>query len=348
MRNSILKNASASFHVFAAAPFLFAAFALDQMPAYGNEAATAEAAELKQADTAFYRAFEQRNLWEMSQLWLQADYVSAIHPAHATPFLNWDNVRMSWRQTFAHNRDIKIRQRAGFVHSIGSVAWVIDSTRFESIQTQTGQPILMDNVLATKIFEKHGNQWRLVHYHAHLPNLDMQAQAHEHSDIRGKATAGLADGITQATSDFYKAFAQRDLGAMGQVWAQSDYVSAVHPDYPAPFLGWDQVKTSWRQTFAYSRDIRIHPYVAENPISGPGSGMFATAQFDPIGHWPALHVRNAGSVAWIIDSIRFDAVQTETRQPIHIDNVLTTQIFEKHQDTWLLVHFHAHRGPSAH
>ncbi|MGI9303223.1 MAG: nuclear transport factor 2 family protein [Gammaproteobacteria bacterium] len=275
--------------------------------------------EIKSADAAFFQAFSGRDLWAMGRLWAKTDYVSAIHPARATPFLNWDAVRMSWKQTFAHNRNIKLHQRAGSLHIAGDIAWIIDSTRFEAIQTQTGQPILMNNILATKIFEKHGHKWLLVHYHAHLPKFATRSHAHGTVPVPA-AVPKLPHDVKQADDSFSKAFIQRDIAAMSQVWEEADEVSAIHPDYPAPFLGWRNVRVSWQQTFDYSRDIRLDTRV-----------------------W---HYHSVGPVVWIIESAQFDAVQTQTHQPIRLQNVLTTKIFEKTPHRWTLVHFHAHRGPT--
>src|SRR5215831_7100536 len=126
--------------------------------------------ELKLANEAFDKAFTDRDIWAMSQLWSRDDGVSAVFPAKAKPYFGWDDVRRGWQESFDHNRDIKIKSLAGAIfakgNNEGDIAWIIDSTQFESFQTQTGQPVLMPNVLSTKVFERQNGKWLLVHYHA--------------------------------------------------------------------------------------------------------------------------------------------------------------------------------------
>ena len=305
---------------FSAIMILASTSAIAQGPA-GEEGdyVSQVAIDVRLANERFYEAWTNRDLWAMSRVWVKEDYVSAIHPAHFTLFQNWDNVRKSWKQTFDHNRDIKIRMLAGALHVAGDVAWVIDSTRFEAFQTQTGQPILMNNILTTKIFENHGDKWLLVHYHAHLPKFTTQANLHEQPPEGGTGVR-LPDAAEEANEAFYHAWSNLDLEAMDAVWAKAHYVSALHPDFPVPFLGWSNVRTSWQRIFDHNRDIKLRTRTDSKHL--------------------------AGDVAWVVASTDLDATQTETGQHIHVDNILTTKIFEKKGDTWQLVHFHAHRGPS--
>lgn len=287
------------------------------MPPAITEAATA----VKQANDAFNQAYADRDLWAMSRLWTKADYVSAIHPAHPTPFLNWDNVRTSWEQTFDHNRDIKIRSLAGFVHVAGAVAWVIDSIRLEAFQTQTGQPVVMDNVMATKIFEKRGRKWLLSHYQAHLPKL-ITPNAEPFVPFSREANASDAvAAVARADEAFDVALMNGDFVAMEGLWADADYITAIHPDFPLPFLGPQNVRSSWKQLLAGDPEITL----------------------DHLGR--AIHV--ASPIAWVIEATGFEAAWAATGREIHMENLLTTKIFEKRGDRWLLVHYHGHRGPES-
>ena len=278
---------------------------------------------VEQANTAFNQAYAGRDLWAMSRLWTKADYVSAIHPAHPTPFLNWENVRSSWKQTFDHNRDITIRSLAGFVHVAGPVAWVIDSIRLEAFQTQTGQPIVMDNILTTKIFEKQGGKWLLSHYHAHLPKLTTP-NAEPFVPFYPEANfSKAAAAVAQSNEVFNVALLNSDSVMMEGLWADADYVTAIHPDFPLPFLGPQNVRSSWEQLFAGDPQITL----------------------DHLGR--AFHV--AGRIAWVIEATGFQAVWPATdREILYMGNLLTTKIYEKHGDRWLLIHYHGHRGPESH
>ena len=279
--------------------------------------------ELKLANEAFYEAVSGRDIWGMGQLWAKDDSVSAIFPAHDRPYFGWDNVRMSWTQAFDHNRDIKIKSLAGIIQAQGdnegNIAWIIDSTRFESFQTQTGQPILMPNVITTKIFERRDGKWLLMHYHAHLPGLIPPTPSDE--DIVSRPiTSDAAPDVKAADDLFFKALSESDLNGMSKVWTPSDAITAIQPDFDVPFAGEKNVMESWRIIFEHNKDIRISDV----------SDM--------------VHV--AGNVAWIVGSHAFEAARDE--KTVHLPGVLVTKIFEKRGAAWLMVHYHAHIGPLAH
>ncbi len=142
----------------------------------------------------------------------------------------------------------------------------------------------------------------------------------EVSPYEGEKVPEGAEKVNEADRAFYQALSNGDLEAMSRVWSQANYVSAIHPDFPVPFLGPKNVKTGWEQMFANNRDIHVHAR--------------------------AKNVYVSGDLAWVIDATEFEAVGTKTSEPIHMDNVLTTKIFERKGDEWMLVHYHAHRGPS--
>lgn len=277
------------------------------------------AQDVKHANEKFHEGWRNRDLWAMSRIWLKTDYVSAIHPAHGKPFLNWDNVRASWKQTFGHNRDIEIRSLAGALHVVGPVAWVIDSIRFEATQTQTGQPILMDNILTTKIFQSRDDKWLLAHYHAHLPKF-LAVPDHLDEPDKGAGIARLPEAAAQANAAFYRAWSERDLSAMSALWAKVDYASAIHPDVAVPFLGWRNVARSWRRIFERNRDIKLRSRATAGHLSG--------------------------DIAWLVEATEIEAARIESGERRPVDNLLITKIFEKRGDKWLLVHFHAHGGPA--
>ena len=290
-----------------------------QAPESGGGYTSKVVQDVKRANELFYEAWKKRDLWAMSRIWAKADYVSAIHPGRAEPFLNWDNVRDSWKRTFDHNRDIEIHSLAGTLHVVGDVAWVIDSTRLEAIQTQTGQPILLNNILATKIFESDEDRWFLVHYHAHLPKLVPLTDTHD-APQRGEAASTLPKAVEQANEAFYVAWSNGDVAEMSKVWAKADYASAIHSDAAIPLLGWGNVKKGWQAIFARNRAINVR------------------------GRAKARHM--SGNIAWVVESTEFEIGWTENGQSAHKDEFLTTKIFERHGDEWLLVHFHAHVGSS--
>jgi ketosteroid isomerase-like protein len=293
---------------------------LAQGSPHTGEAASEQVGEIRRANEAFHRAWSDRDLWAMGQVWAKEGYASAIHPAHPVPFLGWESVRASWKQTFAHNRDISIRSRAGAVHQASAtIAWVIESIRLEGVQTQTGQPFLMDNLLSTKIFERHGDEWLLVHFHGHLPHL-ASPDVHELEQVSKAVSSPAEESVEQANEAFFQAWSGRDLRAMGVLWAKEGYVSAIHPAHPVPFLGWESVRASWQELFARDPDVVVHSHGGTRHVAGP--------------------------VAWVADSTMLASVPTHGGPPV-LYSILSTKIFEEREGEWLLIHYHAHRTAHA-
>jgi uncharacterized cupredoxin-like copper-binding protein/ketosteroid isomerase-like protein len=281
--------------------------------------------ELKLANEALQKAFIDRDIWAMGQLWEKADFVSSIFPAGAKASFGWDNVRRSWQQTFDHNRDIKIKSLAGLILPQGEeendIALILDSNQFESFQTQTGQPVMMPNILATKIFQRRSDKWLLVHSHAHQPGLKPPTAGDEEVGTRPLVST-VAPELHAADLQFYQALRDRDLVAMDKVWSPGDAITAIQPEGNVPFIGRANVMKSWQQLFDFNKNVQI-PRVTQ--------GM--------------VHV--AGEKAWIVGS--FEAGLTrQTGEFVHLAEVLTTKVFEKRGNEWFVIHYHGHIGPLAH
>lgn len=117
-------------------------------------------------------------------------------------------------------------------------------------------------------------------------------------------------GVLAANSEFYRAFESLDIERMGQVWLSESYVSCTHPGW-ARILGWGAVMQSWEQIFAgtYGVTIRVGDEVTQ--------------------------IR--GDLAWITCT-----EEIETRLPDGISRGLVeaTNVFERHDGRWLLIHHH--------
>ncbi|MEO8559189.1 MAG: nuclear transport factor 2 family protein [Rhodospirillales bacterium] len=55
--------------------------------------------------------------------------------------------------------------------------------------------------------------------------------------------------VLEANQAFYKAFAQRDLATMENIWARRTAIACIHPGWP-PIFGRDAVIASWRGILA--------------------------------------------------------------------------------------------------
>jgi ketosteroid isomerase-like protein len=293
--------------------------AADQPGSAGPEDATV--GELRALNDEFWRAFSSRDLWSMSHLWARDESVSAIFPATSTPLIGWDDIREAFRKSFAHNRDIRVDVRTVSIRVQGSIALLVDSALFEAVQTQTGQPVIMNRMLGTKILEKSEGRWLVVHFHAHYPSFAIpDPTQHRPPTTEGANLGRQPEEVARASDAFYDAFSNKDMPAMSQVWAEGEDVSAIHPTSPDIFLGHDEVMASWKQTFTDIEGVYIRPYLAV--------------------------IRASGRMAWVVDDSEFHVSISGTDSLMHLHNVLSTQVFEKENDKWMMMHYHGQIGLS--
>lgn len=282
--------------------------------------------ELKLANESLQQAFEDKDIWKISQLWANEDYVSAVFPASARPAFGWDNVRNLWQYTFAHNRNIKLKSTAGTIYADkddeGSIGVIIDLTSFEAFQTQTGQPIALPGMIATKIFERKDGKWLLVHYHAHQPGMKAPASTDEESGVTPISTAHN-DEIRTVERRFYMAMRNRNIDEMQKIWSSAPTAVAIQPESVVPFFGRDNIIRSWQAVFDFNKAIQV-------PSVGQSS----------------LHI--VGETAWSIGSFEIAIKRRASGAYEHQPSVLATNIYKREGGEWKLAHYHAHIGPLSH
>ncbi|MGI2905053.1 nuclear transport factor 2 family protein [Tolypothrix sp. VBCCA 56010] len=117
--------------------------------------------EVLAANTAFYRAFEKKDIEAMSVVWSQGTGSLCIHPGWNV-LRGWKEVRTSWEQIFKNtayieiNTDIittEVRDNIACIVLVENVFQVIQGRR---IQAQS---------IATNVFELLGGKWYLIHHH---------------------------------------------------------------------------------------------------------------------------------------------------------------------------------------
>jgi ketosteroid isomerase-like protein len=282
-------------------------------PAQDVDAVTAAHAE-------FWRAYEKRDLWRVSLVWdTSDDTISAAFPASSTISVSWSNIQESFRRSFSHNRDIKIDVRTLRTNREGDVAWVLSAVRFEAIQTQTGQFVLLDRMLTTEIYRLKDGAWKLVHYHGHYPGFRPQAEDPATMVAAPTRPAPSASPAWEAHERFVAAFSAKDLGAMFGLLSSERDSSAMQPMSPIPFLGPENVVASWKKTFADVEALTIEPL--------------------------KVVVSESGSIAWITEHSQYHiAFKAQPDLVQHFHNVLTTYLLRKEAGQWQIVHYHAHLG----
>jgi uncharacterized protein (TIGR02246 family) len=116
------------------------------------------------AETAFYEAFERRDLAAMMTVWEESDDVVCVHP-RGVRLTGFDAVRESWAQIFAGGggamrvRATEVRRFDGnsvAVHTLVEILAAPGSTN----------PSATQSVCATNVFELTDGGWRMVLHHA--------------------------------------------------------------------------------------------------------------------------------------------------------------------------------------
>jgi ketosteroid isomerase-like protein len=121
-----------------------------------------EAADVEEANARFYRAFETLDIAEMDQVWAHGEHARCVHPGW--PLLSgWDAVRTSWETIFANTEEMRFTLSDVNVNVRGALAWV---TCTENILSDVQGRVTVTSILATNLFERDADGWRLVHHHA--------------------------------------------------------------------------------------------------------------------------------------------------------------------------------------
>jgi ketosteroid isomerase-like protein len=121
-----------------------------------------DAGTVREANALFYEAFENQALDAMSRTWAHGGHVVCVHPGW--PRLSgWPAVRSSWETIFRNSGEMRFTLTDVRVEVRGDAGWVSCT---ENILTADGGKIAVSAILATNLFERDGDGWRLVLHHA--------------------------------------------------------------------------------------------------------------------------------------------------------------------------------------
>jgi ketosteroid isomerase-like protein len=110
--------------------------------------------------TAFYQAFENRDLDAMMAAWADDEEIVCVHPG-GTRHVGYEAVRAAFEQIFAG--DSKLRFRLDDVVMLETVGLALQSG-VEHVYA--GDATLRGVVVATNVFMRTPSGWRLVCHHA--------------------------------------------------------------------------------------------------------------------------------------------------------------------------------------
>jgi ketosteroid isomerase-like protein len=119
-----------------------------------------------------------------------------------------------------------------------------------------------------------------------------------------------SQAVRDANLAFYRAFESLDAEKMEAVWVRSARAQCTHPGWRR-LVGFSAVMDSWRRIF-------------ENTF-----GM----KFDITG----VEIAVSGDLAWVVCT---ENITSQTYDGVSQSQVEATNVFERHEGRWLVVHHH--------
>ena len=120
------------------------------------------AAEVEEANLRFYRAFETLDLAQMDAVWAHTERAQCVHPGWPL-IVGWAAIRDSWETIFANTTEMRFTIGDARVAGGPDLAWV---TCIENILADVQGRVSVTSLLATNVFERAPDGWRMVHHHA--------------------------------------------------------------------------------------------------------------------------------------------------------------------------------------
>jgi uncharacterized protein (TIGR02246 family) len=117
--------------------------------------------EVLAVNTAFYRAFEKKDIEAMSAVWSQGTGSFCIHPGRNV-LRGWKDIRASWEQIFQNTAYIEINLDIIATEVSGNIAYIVT---MENVFQVVGGRRLEAQSIATNVFQHLGGKWYLVHHH---------------------------------------------------------------------------------------------------------------------------------------------------------------------------------------
>ena len=113
------------------------------------------------AEAAFYEALEKADLEAMMAVWADDEDIVCVHPGGAR-LSGVAQVRESWRQIFTGGQTLRFRLQ--HQQSLNGMTFAVHSV-YEQI-TIDGEARARNPMIATNIYMRTGNGWRMVVHHA--------------------------------------------------------------------------------------------------------------------------------------------------------------------------------------
>lgn len=137
----------------------------------------------EQAEDAFYRAFQARDLQAMMAVWSDEDDIVCIHP-QGPRLEGYEKIRDSWEQILENSPPMQFQLSK--LRCIGSGSMSVRYVNENIYLPQGEQPQF--TILATNIYRLTGKGWRIILHHASptpesLRNLQQVGSEDEDADV---------------------------------------------------------------------------------------------------------------------------------------------------------------------
>lgn len=126
-------------------------------------------------------------------------------------------------------------------------------------------------------------------------------------------TDGDMEDLRVANEAFYDSISGEDMARIDALWSHEPHVRAIHPVSLQVEKGWETVRSTFQDIVDRYDDIH--------------SAM------------PVPQIRLGEKVAWVTGEEEFRATSVSSGQEISV-TLLGTNVFEKVEDRWLMVHHH--------
>jgi len=118
------------------------------------------------------------------------------------------------------------------------------------------------------------------------------------------------EAVRKANETFYQAFEKLDIQEMDALWIKEDYVKCIHPGWEVR-SGWAEVRDSWVLIFNHTYQIKFSVNLIDITIKSD---------------W-----------AWVVC---LEMISTQDQGRWVEGRVLSTNLFERRDGQWLLIHHH--------
>ena len=122
---------------------------------------------------------------------------------------------------------------------------------------------------------------------------------------------GESERVRNQNKRFYEALSSQNILSMEKVWSRSGYVRCVHPGWDM-LEGWPSIRDSWRTIFTNAICLTVEAETSEVEVHGPIAVVTCR-----------------------------ERISSFTLDGSNVALALATNIFEKREGRWLLIHHHA-------